>query len=38
MFVFKQEQKTYDFGGVKIGGNPGENPTVLVGGLFVKGQ
>ncbi|MHA1936103.1 MAG: hypothetical protein ACW97A_12565 [Candidatus Thorarchaeota archaeon] len=38
MFVFKQEQKTFDFGGVKIGGNPGENPTVLVGGLFVKGQ
>jgi tetrahydromethanopterin S-methyltransferase subunit H len=38
LFVFKKEQQTYDFGGVLIGGHPGENPTVLIGGLFFKGQ
>ncbi|TFF67734.1 hypothetical protein EU520_01355 [Candidatus Thorarchaeota archaeon] len=38
MFVFKKEQVSYDFGGVTIGGQPGENPTVLIGGLFFKGQ
>lgn len=38
MFVFKKEQQAYDFGGVTIGGHPGENPTVLIGGMFFKGQ
>ncbi len=38
MFVFKKEQQTYDFGGVTIGGNPGEHPTTIIGGLFFKGQ
>jgi len=38
VFVFKKEQLSYDFGGVTIGGLPGENPTVLIGGLFFKGQ
>ena len=38
MFVFKKEQRVFDFGGVTIGGQPGENPAVLVGGLFFKGQ
>ncbi len=38
MFVFKRDQKVVDFGGIPIGGQPGENPTVLVGGLFFKGQ
>ncbi|MHA2351572.1 MAG: hypothetical protein ACXABX_00455 [Candidatus Thorarchaeota archaeon] len=38
MFVFKRAQQAFDFGGVTIGGHPGENPTVLVGGLFFKGQ
>ncbi len=38
MFVFKKNQVSYDFGGVTIGGQPGENPTVLIGGLFFKGQ
>ena len=38
MFVFKKEQQSYDFGGVTVGGHPGENPTVLIGGLFFKGQ
>lgn len=38
MFVFKKEQIVNDFAGVQIGGQPGENPTVLIGGLFFKGQ
>jgi tetrahydromethanopterin S-methyltransferase subunit H len=38
VFVFKRAQQAFDFGGVTIGGHPGENPTVLVGGLFFKGQ
>ena len=38
MFSFKKEQKMYDFNGITIGGHPGENPTVLIGGLFFKGQ
>jgi len=38
MFVFKKEQQTFDFGGVTIGGNPGEFPTVMIGGLFFKSQ
>jgi tetrahydromethanopterin S-methyltransferase subunit H len=38
MFVFKKDQISYDFGGVTIGGQPGENPSVLIGGLFFKGQ
>lgn len=38
MFVFKKEQQVFDFGGIHIGGHPGENPTVLIGGLFFKGQ
>lgn len=38
MFVFKKEQKAFDFGGIHIGGNPGENPTVAIGGLFFRGQ
>ncbi len=38
MFIFKKDQQAYDFGGVTIGGHPGENPTALIGGLFFKGQ
>jgi tetrahydromethanopterin S-methyltransferase subunit H len=38
LFVFKKAQQAYDFSGVTIGGQPGENPTVLIGGLFFKGQ
>ena len=34
MFFFKAEQKKYEIGGVKIGGQPGEVPTVLVGSIF----
>ncbi len=38
MFVFKKDQQIYEFGGVTIGGSPGEYPTTLIGGLFFKGQ
>jgi tetrahydromethanopterin S-methyltransferase subunit H len=38
MFVFKKPQQVFEFGGIRIGGNPGENPTTLVGGLFFTGQ
>ena len=34
MFEFKAEQKTLEIGKVKVGGFPGENPTVLVGTIF----
>ena len=38
MYVFEREQYIYDVGGVKIGGVPGENPTVLVGTIFYAGD
>ena len=38
MFVFKKEQQAFDFGGVTVGGQPGQNPTVLIGGLFFTTQ
>ena len=34
MFNFKTSQKTFEIGKVKLGGQPGENPTVLIGSLF----
>lgn len=34
MWEFEKDQKTYEIGGVKIGGVPGERPTVLVGSIF----
>ena len=34
MWKFKAEQKTFEIGKVKIGGIPGERPTVLVGTIF----
>jgi len=34
MFFFKAGQKKYRIGGVTIGGQPGETPTVLVGSIF----
>lgn len=36
MWRFKSEQKVFDIGGVKIGGLPGERPTVLVGSIFYR--
>ncbi|MBD3406617.1 MAG: tetrahydromethanopterin S-methyltransferase subunit H [Candidatus Lokiarchaeota archaeon] len=38
MFVFEKEQIIYDIGGLKVGGNLGENPTVLAGTIFYNGH
>ena len=38
MFVFEKEQIIHKIGGVRIGGNPGETSTVLVGTIFYGGH
>jgi tetrahydromethanopterin S-methyltransferase subunit H len=38
LFKFRKEQKIFEIGGVKIGGQPGELPTVLIGSLFHEGH
>ncbi|AKL96892.1 tetrahydromethanopterin S-methyltransferase subunit H [Clostridium aceticum] len=38
MFRFTEEQLVYDIHGVKIGGQPGEYPTVLMGSMFYRGH
>ncbi len=38
MFDYSVKQKTYEIHGVKIGGEPGLNPTVMVGSLFYSGD
>jgi len=38
MFEFKAEQKVFEIAGVKIGGVPGLNPTVLAGTIFYHGH
>jgi len=38
MFSFTKKQKVIDIIDVKFGGQPGEYPTVLFGGLFFKGK
>jgi len=38
MFRFSREQIVFDISGVKIGGQPGENPTVMIGSIFYKGD
>jgi tetrahydromethanopterin S-methyltransferase subunit H len=38
MFDYSAKQKTYEIHGVKIGGEPGLNPTVMVGSLFYSGD
>ncbi len=38
MFRFGVEQKTYDIEGVKIGGQPGQVPTVMIGTIFYHGD
>jgi len=35
---FAADQKTFDIGGVKVGGYPGERPTVLAGTVFYHGH
>ena len=34
MLNFKKEQKVIQVGNVKLGGQPGENPTVMIGSVF----
>lgn len=38
MFSFTKKQEVFDISGIKIGGQPGMNPTVLFAGLFFKGE
>lgn len=38
MFKFEKDQITFDIAGVKVGGQPGENPTVVIGSIFFKGD
>lgn len=38
MHTFDAEQSIYEIGGVRIGGQPGETPTALVGSIFYKGD
>lgn len=38
MFKFRKEQRIIEIGGIRIGGQPGELPTVLVGSLFHEGH
>ena len=38
MFSFTKEQKVFDISGIPIGGQPGQYPTVLFGGVFFKGE
>ena len=38
MFLFTKKQEVFDISGIKIGGQPGEYPTVLFGGVFFKGE
>jgi len=34
MFRFEKEQKIFDIAGVKVGGQPGQLPTVMIGSVF----
>jgi len=38
LFKFGKKQNIFEIGGVKIGGQPGELPTVLVGSIFHEGH
>ena len=38
VFDFSAKQKTYEIAGVKIGGDPGLAPTVMVGSMFYNGH
>jgi len=38
MLKFSAEQKIYKIGDIKIGGQPGQLPTVLIGNIFYKGM
>ncbi len=34
MFRFKTDQKIFDFAGIKVGGQPGENPPLMIASMF----
>lgn len=38
MFTFDAEQEVFEVSGVTLGGQPGENPTAMVGSIFYKGD
>ena len=38
MFSFTKEQKIIEISGIRLGGQPGVNPTALFGGFFFKGN
>jgi len=38
MFRFSKEQMVFEISGVKVGGQPGENPTVMIGSIFYRGD
>lgn len=38
MLKFKTPQRVFEIGKIKVGGQPGENPTVLVGTIFYHGH
>ncbi len=38
MFKFGNEQKVYQIGKVRVGGQPGELPTVMIGSIFYHGH
>jgi len=38
MFHFEKTQEIFDVGGVKLGGQPGELPTVMIGSIFFHGD
>jgi len=38
VFRFNSKQMTFDIGGVKVGGEVGENPTVMIGSIFYMGD
>jgi tetrahydromethanopterin S-methyltransferase subunit H len=37
-FRYEKQQKVCDIGGIKVGGQPGENPPLLIASLFQKGD
>lgn len=38
MFRYQREQKVFCIGGIRVGGQPGENPPLLIGNMFQKGD
>ena len=38
MFRFERPQCIFEVGGVRVGGQPGELPTVMIGSMFYRGD